>query len=724
MTTSTGTEAASFDRAVDAVRAGADAEEQARSLLALLNETERLGLLDGDEPFWPGMLDMMGKGYNLEPFVAGAVPRLGIPGVRFADGPRGAVIGRSTAFPVPMARGATWDPELEERIGEAIGAEIRAQGGNYFGGVCINLLRHPAWGRAQETYGEEPALLGAMGSALARGAQRHVMACVKHYACNSMENARFTVDVTVDDATLHEVYLPHFRAVVDAGVASVMSAYNSVNGQWCGQNRVLLEEILRDEWTFDGFVVSDFVWGLRDPVGSLAAGLDVEMPFAQQRAGTLARALGAGTADWADVERAGVRILRTQLRFAAAAAATPAPGLEAVLAPEHLALARTAATRSMVLLRNEPVDGAPVLPLAADRLRRLAVVGRLADVGNTGDHGSSDVRAPWVVTPLAGLAEALPDVDLVRPADESAGSAADAARVADAAVVVVGYTAVDEGEYVGSFNEELAALYPPSDDPNALADLARVWNEGPQFVGGDRNSLRLHPEDEALIHAVAAANPRTVVVVVAGASVVVEDWRDDVPAILMAWYAGMEGGRALADVLLGRAEPGGRLPCVMPRSEADLPAFDRNATTVVYDRWFGQRRLDRDGVSTAYPLGFGLSYTTFTIGDVDARPGPAGGIEATAVVTNTGGRPGGHVVQVYVSRPEAAGRPAERFLAGFARVEVPAGEQRPVRIVVPAERLAVRHGPGDWRLPPGSYRFDVGAHAADPEGTAISLDLS
>ena len=290
MTTSTGAEAAAFDRAVDAVRRGADPDEPARDLYAQLTDAERLGLLDGDEPFWPGMPDMMGKGYNLEPIVAGAVPRLGIPGVRFADGPRGAVIGNSTAFPVPMARGATWDPELEERIGEAIGAEIRAQGGNYFGGVCINLLRHPAWGRAQETYGEEPALLGAMGVALARGAQRHVMACVKHYALNSMENARFTVDVTVDDATLHEVYLPHFRAVVNAGVASVMSAYNSVNGQWCGQNPVLLTEILRDEWGFDGFVVSDFIWGLRDPVGSLAAGLDIEMPFAQQRVRTARRA--------------------------------------------------------------------------------------------------------------------------------------------------------------------------------------------------------------------------------------------------------------------------------------------------------------------------------------------------------------------------------------------------------------------------------------------------
>jgi beta-glucosidase len=366
-----------FDRAVRAVRSGTDPDRAARSLLEQLDRAERLGLLDGDEPFWPGMPDMMGKGYNLEPIVAGAVPRLGIPGVRFSDGPRGAVIGRSTAFPVPMARGATWDPELEERVGAAIGAEIRAQGGNLFGGVCVNLLRHPAWGRAQETYGEEPALLGAMGAALARGAQRHVMACVKHYACNSMENARFQVDVRIDEATLHEVYLPHFRAVVAAGVAAVMSAYNSVNAQWCGQNRVLLTDILRDEWGFDGFVMSDFIWGLRDPVGSLAAGLDLEMPFAQQRAAALPAALAGGACSWADVDRAAGRILRSQLRYAAGLA-DPPPDRDVVACDAHRALARQVAARSMVLLRNEPVDGRAVLPLSANRLARLAVVGRLA----------------------------------------------------------------------------------------------------------------------------------------------------------------------------------------------------------------------------------------------------------------------------------------------------------------------------------------------------------
>jgi beta-glucosidase len=698
-----------FDRAVAAVRSGTTPDEAARSLLARLDETEKLGLLDGDEPFWPGMPDMMGKGYNLEPIVAGAVPRLGVPGIRFSDGPRGAVIGRSTAFPVPMARGATWDPDLEERVGAAIGAEIRAQGGNLFGGVCVNLLRHPAWGRAQETYGEEPALLGAMGAALARGVQRHVMACVKHYACNSMENARFTVDVQVDEATLHEVYLPHFRAIVEAGVASVMSAYNSVNGQWCGQNRALLTDILRDEWGFDGFVMSDFIWGIRDPVGSLAAGLDLEMPFAQQRAAALPAALDAGTVSWADVDRAAHRILRTQVAFAAGLD-TPPPGRDVVVCAEHRALARDVAARAMVLLRNEPVDGRPVLPLAASALTRVAVVGRLADVPNTGDHGSSDVRAPSVVTPLAGLRDALPGVE-VWPAEVSE------VATADAAVVVVGYTAEDEGEYVGSFDPILATLYPPAPDPHALSELARAWDAGPQLVGGDRDSLRLHPADVALIHEVGAANPRTVVVVMAGAAVTMEEWRHDVPAIVLAWYPGMEGGAALADVLLGTSEPGGRLPFAVPRDEADLPPFDKNASTVTYDRWHGQRRLDRDGRAAAYPLGFGLSYTSFALTDVSVIFVDEA-LLVTATVKNTGGRHGGHIVQVYASRPVG-----ERFLAGFARVDCPPGARVPVRIEVPLQRLATRRGPDRWDIEPGDYRIDVGASAADPASVSVPVRL-
>ncbi|MEJ2146809.1 MAG: glycoside hydrolase family 3 N-terminal domain-containing protein [Acidobacteriota bacterium] len=205
-------------------------EAAARDLLARLTLDEKLSMMDGDPPFWSGMAEMFTGGYADHPWIAGSIARLGIPGVRFLDGPRGVVMAGATTFPVSMARGATWDVELEEQVGEVIGREVRALGGNLFAGVCINLLRHPAWGRAQETYGEDPHHLGEMGAALVRGVQRHAMACAKHFALNSMENARFKVNVTISDRALHEVYLAHFKRVVDEGVAAIMSAYNSVNG--------------------------------------------------------------------------------------------------------------------------------------------------------------------------------------------------------------------------------------------------------------------------------------------------------------------------------------------------------------------------------------------------------------------------------------------------------------------------------------------------------------
>ena len=275
-----------FDACVDQLRNGnGDLDGLARALSDELTDAELLGLLDGDTPLLTGLRRFARHGYNHEPVVAGALDRLGLPGIRFTDGPRGVVMGNSTCFPVTMARGATWDPDLEREIGRAIGLEGRAQGANLFAGVCINLLRHPAWGRSQETYGEDPVHLGAMGAALTRGVREQLMACVKHFALNSMENARFQVDVSVEDDVLHEVYLAHFRAVIDAGADAVMSSYNSVNGQWCGDNAQLLTDILRDEWQFEGFVLSDFLFGLRDPVGSVSAGLDLEMPFV--RAGCL-----------------------------------------------------------------------------------------------------------------------------------------------------------------------------------------------------------------------------------------------------------------------------------------------------------------------------------------------------------------------------------------------------------------------------------------------------
>lgn len=426
-----------FDDAVERVRGGRAAQAEAAALLAQLTAEEKLGLLDGDDDFWPGMGEMAQR-YNSVPIVMGRIDRIGVPGLRFSDGPRGAVMGASTAFPVSMARGATWDLALEERIGIAIGAEVRAQGGNFFGGVCINLPRHPAWGRAQETYGEDSYALGEFGAALTRGVRHHTMAVSKHFALNSMENARFVVDVTADDAALHEVYLPHFRRTVEEGVDGIMTAYNSVNGEWAGENEALMEGVLRERWGFQGVTVSDFIFGLRDAAKSLHAGLDVEEPFRQQRAHSLPADLDAGRASWDDVERAGTRILATQLAFFARELDAE-PSIEVVFSDEHRALAREAAATAAVLLKNDDVDGRPLLPLDAAPLRRVSVIGRLAGLANTGDEGSSNVRSPQVVTPLDGIRAAVPGarVDFVEADDPAAAAAASAD--ADVAIVVVGY---------------------------------------------------------------------------------------------------------------------------------------------------------------------------------------------------------------------------------------------------------------------------------------------
>ncbi|OPG14361.1 glycoside hydrolase family 3 C-terminal domain-containing protein [Microbispora sp. GKU 823] len=724
-----------FSAAVAAVRAGRPVDEAADELLSRMTREERLWLLDGDLEFWPGMADMMTNGYNLTPIPMGRVERLGIPGLLFSDGPRGVVMGKSTAFPVSMARGATWDVDLEERVGTAIGRELRAQGANFFGGVCVNLPRHPAWGRVQETYGEDPILLGEFGAALTRGVQRNAMAVVKHFALNSMENARFKVDVTADDAALHEVYLAHFRRIVDEGVSGVMTAYNSVNGEWAGQNEHLMEGVLRGMWGFEGVTVSDFIWGLRDAAASLRAGLDVEEPFRQQRAQHLPADLEEGRASWDDVDRAARRVLRTQLRHYAALT-EPEPPLDVVFSPEHRALAREVAARGMVLLKNDPVGDAPLLPLHRDALTSLAVVGRLADVANTGDNGSSDVRAPEVVTALRGLTEAIPQARIIHVADDDPAAAAAAAAQADVAVVVAGYTAADEGEWVGGdvlADPGLLALFPPpGDDPagqsfaSFLAEPGAVDSISGGSAGGDRPSLRLRPVDADIIRAVAAANPRTVVVIVTAGAVITEEWRDAVPAVLVSWYSGCEGGRALADVLLGDADAAGRLPYSIPAAEEHLPYFDRDATAITYDKWFGQRLLDRDGHAPAFPLGFGLSYTSFALGDLTLSAPDGDSFTGVVTVTNTGSRAGRHVVQLY-GRPTGIDAVADDFptrvLLGFATVDLAAGAS--ARVTVRASTRPLRRWTPTGFVPASPPAvIEAASYAGDPDAVTAPAELA
>ncbi|HEY6558041.1 MAG TPA: glycoside hydrolase family 3 C-terminal domain-containing protein, partial [Polyangiaceae bacterium] len=577
-------------------------------------------------------------------YYAGGNVELGIPPFKMVDGPRGVRSGKATAFPVAMARGATWDPELERRVGIAIARETLAKGGNVLLAPTVNVLRHPAWGRAQETYSEDPTHMGSMAVGFIGGAQNHVLSSVKHFAVNSIENSRFTVSADIDERTLREVYLPHFeRAVKEAHVASVMSAYNRVNGVYAAENPHLLSDILKGEWGFPGFVESDWVLGTRSTVPSLFAGLDLEMPVAIYYGDALFAAAQNDARATARIDDAVRRILRQKYCFGLDS--TPEPDVSVVESPAHVALAREVAEQAVVLLKNQSAT----LPLEARPGATIAIVGALADFANLGDRGSSSVTPSTAITPLQGMKDAAPGVDFVEILTD-APTEEELARIAaaDVAVVVTGLTYRDESEFI----------------PAPVDGL-----EGP----GDRTLLELPSERQQLITRVAGRAKRTVVVLEGGSSIVVRSWVDSVHALLMAWYPGMQGGAAIANVLFGTVNPSGKLPITFARSAADFPPFDNVSSTVKYDYFHGYRLLHRNGRPPEFPFGFGLSYTTFGLArlSVDRTIASKGDVVTVRVdVGNTGSRAGAEVVQLYVSyRGSAVERP-ERELRAFRRVSL------------------------------------------------------
>ncbi|SPO06197.1 related to beta-glucosidase [Cephalotrichum gorgonifer] len=739
-------ETTEFEDAVKHVKNGRDLSATTSELFSKLSEDEKLALLQGDMPFWQGLLNLYTGVYATTPYVHGEIKRLGILGVRYCDGPRGVNIHRATAFPCSMARGATWDLELEMAVGRAIGLEARACDANMVGSACINLPRHPAWGRAQETYGEDPLLLGEFGAAHVRGLQENVMGCVKHFALNSMETSRFRVDVEVDDAALHEAFLPHFRKCVDAGALAIMTAYNSVNGEWAGESRQLIRDILRDRWGFGGITISDWLFGLRDGVKSVAAGLDIEAPFRNRRHATLQPALSSGRLRIGDVDRIAARILRTQLAHYAARDEAQ-PSRDVLFSEEHRSLARRVAERSIILLKNDNVDGRPVLPLPTD-LSSIAVVGRLADTPLTGDRASSWVDCPEITTPLAGIRAEFPSAEVHVSASDSEEEAVRAASGAQFAVVIVGYDGFDEGEFLRPSREkdfEALSLFPPPDGTPAsdMVQAARSQASGGEGegegerglasrpTGGDRASVRLRPRDVRLIRAVSAANPRTVVSIITAGAVITEEWRHLVPGLLVSWYNGWANGPALAAVLSGASNPSGRLPWSMPRSEAHLPPFEADTGRIVYDKWFGQRLLDRMGVRAAYPLGYGLSYTQFELDDArvfvhsTAASGDVSGgrVEIDVLVRNTGLKEGWAVVQVY-GRPDFGPIPQDfpnHVLVGFKAEHFRAQSSRRVVVSIDLQPL-MRWRDGGFVLDAKRVVYGVGQHAGDPKTLTVSTD--
>lgn len=624
--------------------------ERAKELVAKMTFEEKVQLIAGNCKVY----ESMGIGsYNSKPYGAGGCERLGVPEMEFCDGPRGCVCGNSTCFPVTMARGATFDPELEERVGTAIGEEIRAHGGNFYGGVCVNMPYNPGGGRSQETYGEDSVHIGKMGSALVKGVQgENVIACVKHFAFNSMENSRFWVNVSADKRTEREVYLPHFKKCIDAGAAAVMSSYNRYNGKFNGANPYLLRDVLKGEWDFDGFVVSDFFFGLHSTSGGLNAGLDVEMNIRRKyNVISVKHAIKSGRATMEQLDEACVRITRTLLAFTEAED-KKTYDKSMIASEEHIALAREVAEKSVTLLKNK--NG--LLPLDRKKIKKLAVVGDLADVENIGDYGSSQVHPPYVKTFVQALKEEYPDVDMTFIPTAMVSLKADVIKNADAVVCVVGMRHGDEGEYIF-------------------------------VIGGDRDELGLKKREAEMLKFVGWLNKKSVAVVMGGNVIRMHEWQNEINSILMAYYPGMEGGSALADILFGKVNPSGHLPFAIAAKDEDYPDVNWLSLRQDYGYYNGYKKLAHDGKTPDYPYGFGLSYTTFRVNGVKLKELGEDEAKFEIRVKNTGDRAGAAVVQLYAGVKDCVYDRPEKTLADFRRVEIEPGKEKRITLTLEREIL-------------------------------------
>ncbi len=647
---------------------------------------------------------------KVKPVHAGGNKKFDLPSTIFLDGPRGVSFYKgTTAFPTTMARGASWDVDLERRIGEAMAKEVRALGANYSGAVCMNLLRHPAWGRSQETYGEDPHHLGEMASALVAGIQsQNVQACVKHFAANSMENNRFGGSINMDERTLRDVYLPHFKKVTERGAASVMSAYNKVNGEYCGHSKYLLTDILRKEWGFKGYITSDWQNGLYDTKKGVEAGMNIEMPAANcYRLSNIKKLLKNGDLTEQQIDTLVYPIIYTKLLFASKKDKQTYPksivGCEA-----HVALAREATEKSAVLLKNE----SNILPLEKTSVKTIAVIGSLASVAQTGDHGSSRVFTTSLISPLEALQYYFEGstTKVLTASNSDLAKVKEVSAQADVVLVVAGTTYLDEGEFIG--NGQIR----DKKNPNKKNFITKT---GVLAVGGDRAYLHLHQADIDVIKAAASVNKKVVVSLVAGSAVTVEEWHEEVSAIIQTFYNGQEGGHALARLLFGEVNPSGKLPFTVPVSENDLPPFDSYAAEVDYGYYHGYTLLDKELILPRYPFGYGLSYTKFQLSDLQKELGDV--LQLSLNVTNIGSREGAEVVQVYIGlEPQQGGSNQldvpQKLLRGFAKVNLLAGEQKHITITIPLTELA-HYDPEveESVVLKGNYNFWVGNSSDDEQ---------
>ncbi|WP_353808349.1 glycoside hydrolase family 3 C-terminal domain-containing protein [Agromyces sp. SYSU T00194] len=626
------------------------------------------------------------------------IERVGLPAIMLTDGPHGVRKQRASAdhlgiadsvpatcFPPAVALGSSFDPALLERVGVALGEESLAEDVGVLLGPGINIKRSPLCGRNFEYLSEDPIVSGVMGAALVRGLQSQgVGASLKHFAANNQETDRMRVSADIDERPLREIYLRGFQRVVqDAQPWTVMCSYNRLNGVHTSEDPWLLTTVLRDEWGFEGLVVSD--WGaVNDRVTGLVAGLDLEMPSSGGRTDAqLVAAVRAGELDEAALDRAVQRNLDLVRKAVAGARPDAAYDVDA-----HHALAREVAAASIVLLRNE----GGVLPL--DPAASVAVIGELARTPRYQGAGSS------LINPTR-LDDALTQIRRV---------------AGDDVPFAAGYTA--DGSVDASLAEEAVAAASAAGTVLLFLGVpAELESEG-----FDRDDIELPTAQLELAERVVAANPNTVVVLSNG-GVVRLPFAERVPAILEGWLLGQAGGGAVADVLYGRVNPSGRLAETIPHRLEDSPAFldfpgEHSHVRYGEGLFVGYRWYDARAIDVAFPFGHGLSYTTFGYADASAEA-TADGVVVRVTVANTGDRDGAEVVQVYSALPGSNVVRAPRELKGFAKVFVPAGESRVAEVHLRRDDLAYWDTrAGAWIVEGGAYELSIGASSRDLRATA------
>jgi beta-glucosidase len=686
-------------------------DTQATQLVSAMSNTDKINILSGDHTTNPYATAGVA-------FRSLGVSSLNIPNYPMRDGPRGMrniMPGDvATAFAVAEARAASFDLELEYQVGNLQGREMRQAKNELALAPVINTLRHPRWARAQETYGEDPVLLGEMGAAYVRGMQQPggCAACPKHWVLNDTDNNRMQANPTVDMQTLHENYTRPFEITIKKGdPACIMVAYNLVNGTHCTENKSVLGDIVRTQWGWGGFLLSD--WSAAQAghgAASMNAGLDLEMPVPSAFT-TLSSDLTSGTLSSTTLTDAATRVMNARAKFktldAAYMSSTASFGL--ANSTESVDLAKRTALEGAVLLKNDgilplgsvattvgsgspnakiiaivgPDNNLPVAPTAAQNSQKNFVSG-------LGDRGSSQVVAPHAVSYAQGL-QARGGLTIKQSTDSSAAAGA------DVVIIPISMAHEDEGESYGGGadrqNMNLTSIHP----------------------------IHWTPKPAAFIQSVAAINPNIIVLLNVGSAIIVEDWMASAKAIIQTFYPGQEGGTALAALLFGDSNFSGKLPFTVGQNESDYPQFQNNGTAAAtIDYYHGYRLFEKNAKPVRYWFGYGMSYTTFTYSNLQVLCSgstiPAtGALNVQVTVANTGKVAGDEVVELYIGYPnsKAPKRPVKELKA-FTRVTLAAGASQNVQLSIPATDTAYWDATNNkWTVESVAHTVLVGP-SADP----------